>query len=100
MFSVRLYVLTKLHLTMRVEVQFAFEYDFRWALSFGDATLQGKHVAPEHGCVYHFYYYDRRRVVKQNYVAIAVNPVLDGTVILLNLWDVLVSRCDVKLGMQ
>ena len=100
MFFVCLHVLTKLHLTVRIEVQLVVEYDFRWALRFGDATLQGKHVAPEHGCVYHFYYYDRRQVVKQNYVAIAVNPVLDGTVILLNLWDVLVSRCDVKLGIQ
>ena len=42
-----------------VEIQFAVEYDFRWALCLGDAALQGKHVAPEHGCVYHFNDYDR-----------------------------------------
>ena len=84
---------------MSVEVQLAVEYDSRWALCFGDATLQGEHVALEHGCVYYFYYCDRRQVVKQDHVVIAANPVLDGTVILLNLRDVLVSRCDVKMGM-
>ena len=60
MFFVCLHVLTEFHLAMSVEVQFAVEYDFRWALHFGDATLQGKYVAPEHGCVDHVYHYARR----------------------------------------
>ena len=100
MFFVCLHVLTEFHLAMSVAVQFAVEYDFRWALRLGDATLQGKHVAPEHGCVYHIYYYDKRQVIKQDYVVVASNPVFDGTVISLDLWDVLVSRYDVKLDMQ
>ena len=89
MFFVCLHVLTEFHLAMSVKVQFAIEYDFRWALRLGNATLQGEHVAPEHGYVYHFYYYDRRQVIKRDYVVITANP----------LWDVLVSRCGMKLGM-
>ena len=95
-----LHVLTKLHLAVNVEVQVAFEYDFISTLRLGDAILQGKHVALEHRCIYHFYYYDRRQVVKQDHVVIALNPVFGGTLISLDLWDVLVSRCDVNLGMQ
>ena len=95
MFFVYLHVLTEFHLTMSVEVQFAIEYDFRWALCLGDATLQGKYVAPKHGCVYHFGYYDRRQVVKRDYVVISANPIFDGTVVSINFRDVLVS-----LGMQ
>ena len=99
MVFVCLQVLTEFHLAVSVEVQLVVEYGLRWALRLGDATLQGKHVASEHGCVYHFYYYDRRQVVKRYYVVIVANPVLDGTVVSLNLWDMLVSRCDVKLDM-
>ena len=84
MFFVCLHVLTKLHLAVSVEVQLAVEYDFRWALCFGDATLQGKHVAPEHGCVYHFYDYDRGEVIKRDYVVIALNSVLHDAVASLN----------------
>jgi hypothetical protein len=97
---VGLHVLTEFHFAVSVEVQFAVEYDLKWALRLGDATLQGKNVAPEHGCVYHFYHYDRRQVIKRDYVVIAVNSVFDGSVVLFNLWDVLVLRCDVKPGMQ
>ena len=100
MFFVCLHVLTKSHLALSVEVQCTVEYDFRWALRLGGATLQGEHVAPEQGCVYHFYHYDRRKVIKRDYVAIAANPVFDSTVISLDLWDVLVLRCDAKLSMQ
>ena len=70
---------------MSVEVQFTVEYDFRWALRLRDATLQGKYVAPEHGCVYHFYHYDRSQVIKRDYVVIAANSVFDGAVVSLNL---------------
>ena len=100
MFFVCLHVLTKLYFAVSIEVQLAAEYDLRWALHFRDATLQSKHVAPEHSCIYHLYYYDRRQVVKRDYVVITANPVFDGTIAPLDLWDVLVSRCDVKLGMQ
>ena len=82
------------------EVQAAVEYDFRWALSLGDATLQGKHVAPYHNCIYHFYHCDRRQVVTWDSLVTAANSVFDDAVVLLDLWDVPVSRCDVKLGMQ
>jgi hypothetical protein len=78
-------VLTELYIAVRVEVQRAVKYDFRWGLRFGDSTLQGKYIAPEHSCVYHFYYYNRRKVVKQDYVVIATNPVFGVTVILLDL---------------
>ena len=39
-------------------------------------------------------------MIKRDYVVIAASPVLDGAVVSLDLWDVLASRCDVKLGMQ
>lgn len=48
MFFVCLHILTKFHLAVNVEVQLAVEYDFRWALRFGDATLQGEHLAPDY----------------------------------------------------
>ena len=96
----RLHILTKLHFAVSVEVQFAVEYDLKWALRLGDATLQGKHVAPEHGCVYHFSYYDRRQVIKRDYVVIAANSVFDSAVVSLYLWDMLILICEVKLGMQ
>ena len=67
------------------EVQAAVEYDFRWALSLGDATLQGKHLAPEHGYVHHFYHYDRRQVIKWDCVVIAANSVFYGAVVSLDL---------------
>ena len=95
-----LHILTEFHLAVSIESQLAVEYDFRWALRFRDATLQGKHVALEHGYVYHFCYYNRRQVIKRDYVLIITNSVFDGVVVLLGLWDVLVSRCDMKLGMQ
>ena len=100
MFFMRLHVLTRLHLAVSVEAQFAVEYDFRWALCLGDATLQGEPVAPEHGCVYHFYDYDSGQVIKRDYVVIAANSILYGAIVLLYLWDVFVSRRDVQLGMQ
>ena len=65
-----------------------------------DSTLQGKHVAPDHDYVYCFYDYDRGQVIKWEYVVIAANSVFDSAVVSLDLWDMLVSRCDVKLGMQ
>ena len=99
MFFVHFYILTKFHLAVSVEVQLAVECDFRWALRFGDATLQREHAASEHGCIYYLFFYDRRQVVKQDYIVLATNPVLDGRVISLNLWDVLISGCDAKLGM-
>ena len=80
-----LYVLTEFHRAMSVEVQFTIEYDFRWALCLGDATLQGQHVAPEHGYVYYFYGYDREQVIKRDCVVIATNSVFDGAVVSLNL---------------
>ena len=81
MFFVRLHVLTELHLAVSVEVQFEVEYDFRWALCLEDVTLQGEHVAPEHGCIYHSYDYDRMQVLKREYVVIATNSVLDTAVV-------------------
>ena len=88
MFFLCLHMLAKFHLAMSVEIQFAVEYDFRWTLRLGDVTLQGEHVALDHSCVYRFYYYDRRQVIKQDYALIAAKSVFDGTVILLDLWDV------------
>ena len=85
MVFVRLHVLTKFCLVVSVEVHLAAQYDFRWALRFGDVTLQGKHVTPEHSYVYHFCDYNRMQGVKREYVVIAVNPVFDGMVISLDL---------------
>ena len=92
MLFVRLHVLTELHCAVSVEVKLVVMYDFRWAFSFGDSTLQGKHVTPEHGYICHLYYCDMRQVVKRD-------PDFGGTVISLDLWNMLVLRCDVKLGM-
>ena len=39
-------------------------------------------------------------MIKQDYGVIAANSVFDGAVVLLDLWDVLILRCDVKLDMQ
>ena len=46
------------------------------------------------------YTHDMRQVVKGDYDLITANPVFDGTIISLNLRDVFVSRCAVKLDMQ
>ena len=58
-----LYVLTKFYLAISIEVQLAIEYDSRWALCFGHATLEGKHVAPEYGGD-HFYDHNGGKVIK------------------------------------
>ena len=38
-------------------------------------------------------------MIKRNYVVIAANLVLHSSVVLINLWDVSVSKLDVKLGL-
>ena len=38
--------------------------------------------------------------IKRDYIVIVTNSVLHGVVVPLNLWDVFVSRRDMKLGVQ
>ena len=79
-----LYVFTEFHLVMSIEVQFEIEYDLRRALGFGHSTLEGKHAAPEHGCIYHLYYYDGEEVVKPDHVVTAENLVFCSAVVSLD----------------
>ena len=93
-----LHIFTKFHLAASIEVQLAIEYDFRRTLCFGHATFEGKHVAPEHGGVYHLYDNNRRELLKWNYVVVATNLFLYSAAVSLNLLDIFVLRDDKKLG--
>ena len=85
MLLVYLYAFTEFHLAMSIEVQFAIEYDFKWALCFGHVTIEGGHSVPEHNGVYHFYYHDGGKVIKSDYVVVAANLVPHGTVLSVEL---------------
>ena len=100
MLLVCLYILTEFYLAMSIEVQLAIVYYFRWALCFGHATLEGEHVAPEHGGIYHFYDHDGGQMIKWDYIVIALNLVLQDAVVSLDFWDVFVLRRDTKMDVQ
>ena len=85
---------------MSIEVQLAIDYGFRWALCFGHATSESKHVAPEYGSVYHFYDNDGGKILEWNYGVINVNGFLHGAGVSLNFWDVLISSSNMRLCMQ
>ena len=95
-----LHIFTKFHLAVSIEVQFAIEYDFRWTLCFGHATFEGKHGAPEHGCVYLFYDNDGREMFEWNSIVVTANSFLHSAVVSLDFWDMFVSRGDMKMGVQ
>ena len=77
---------------MRFVIQFADKDNFRWALSFGNATLESEHVAPKDCIVYHFNYHDGREMFEWKHGVVATDSFFDGAVESFNFWHMFVCR--------
>ena len=100
MLFMSLYVLTKFHLAMSIEVQSAVENNFRWALSLRHAALEGKHITPKHRSIHHFNYNNRGKMVKWEDAVVSTDTLFDCAVESFYFWDMFIAGCNVELGME
>ena len=84
-------IVTKLRLSICVEIHGTIENELNRTLCDGDASFNRKHIAPKYVGVYHLHNEDGGNKFERCHVVCSTNTLFDCANVLLNLGDVLVT---------